>query len=230
MRTTAGFAHPPITTGKPHAKRRSLRFHHHRQRGRWRHARPQACSFRQAHSHPRTRRLSAARKAELGSDRSLREEPLRVEGRVVRLGRQAIPAGSPLLRRRRDQDVRRRDVSVAPAGFHCSSHCRRLDARLADPVRGARTVLHAGGKALPRPRPARRRPHRSTGQRTLCVSAREPRAAHSGDRRWLETRGLSAGVRADGHHARRGGPSPQPVHTLQFLRRLSLPRPRQGGR
>src|SRR5262245_48528465 len=30
LRTTAGFAHRPITTGKPRAKRRSLPLHHHR--------------------------------------------------------------------------------------------------------------------------------------------------------------------------------------------------------
>jgi choline dehydrogenase-like flavoprotein len=60
-------------------------------------------------------------------------------------------------------------------------------------------------------------PHRSAGERAVRVPAGEPRAAHSGDRGRLEARGLSAGVRAVRRDARRGGPSPQPLHPLQFL-------------
>ena len=105
--------------------------------------------------------------------------------------RQAVPAGCPLLRRRRDEDVRRRDVSAcasrtSASSSHCRRHRRRTGRSAYDELEPyytqAEKLYHVHGAA-------RRRPHRSTGQRALSVSRREPRAARSGDRRRLERAG-----------------------------------------
>ena len=104
----ARFSHPPQppppkerTHGQP------IRRHHHRQRRRRRHAGPASRPLRQKDPAPRARRLAHARAGELERRRSLRQQPLRLARHLARQEWQAVPARRPLLRRRRDEDVRR---------------------------------------------------------------------------------------------------------------------------
>ena len=121
------------------------------------------------------------REAELGSDRSVREELVRVEGRVVGLGRQAVPAGihyfvggatkmfgAAMFRlRRQDFTAHRTADGSMPTGQFGT---------------GARTV-YTQAESLPRPRPARRRPHRSTASAPYAFPpvSHEPRVQQIAD-------------------------------------------------
>ena len=57
----------------------------------------------------------------------------------------------------------------------------------------------------------------------LSLAGRQPRAAHSAARRRLRTLGLEALPRSGRRHARRKEPAQEPLHSLQYLRRFSLP-------
>ena len=91
-----------------------LRRDRDRERRRRRHARPPARPLREAHPPARARRLAAARAGELGRAVGVRREPLHVRGHLVRRRRQGLPAAGPLLRRGRDQALRR--GALPPAG------------------------------------------------------------------------------------------------------------------
>ena len=73
----------------------------------------------------------------------VRRQPLRLARHLVRRERQAVPAADPLLRRRRDQALRRRALPAARGGLRRAPAPRRHLARLADLLRRARAVLHA---------------------------------------------------------------------------------------
>ena len=79
--------------------------------------------------HPRARRLAAARAAELGRDRGVRQEPLRLEGHLVRPRRQVVPAAGALQRGRRDEVLRRRALPAARAGLRRAAAPRRRSPR-----------------------------------------------------------------------------------------------------
>ena len=136
--------------------------------------------------------------------RGLHQQPLRLEGDLVRPGRQAVSAGRPLLRRRRHQDVRRRPLSAAPGRLRRGAPSRRHLAGVAHQLRRDGAVLHQGGAALPRPRRARRGPHRAAGERALSLSGGVPRAAHPAAPRRSRAGRLPAVSLAVRHHAGRG--------------------------
>ena len=102
---------------------------------------------------------------ELVDGRGLRRQPLRLARHLVRRQGQAVPARRPLLRRRRDEALRRRALPAAAAGLRRAPPPRRHLARLADLLRRARAVLHAGRAALPGARQPRRGPDRGPVER-----------------------------------------------------------------
>ena len=81
---------------------------------------------RQADPADRARRLAAARDEELARAGGLRRQPLRITGHVVRPGREAVPAADPLLRRRRDEILRRGALPAARGGLRRAQPPRRL--------------------------------------------------------------------------------------------------------
>ena len=97
--------------------------------------------------------------------------------------RQGVPAAGALLRRRRDQALRRGALPPARGGLRRAAPPRRHLARLADRLRRDGALLHAGGAALPGARRARRGPDRAAGQRALSLPGRLARAAHPAARR-----------------------------------------------
>ena len=97
--------------------------------------------------------------------------------------RQALSAGRPLLRRRRDEALRRRALPAPQGGLRRAPASRRHLAGLADLLRGARAVLHARRAALPRARRARRGPDRASGERAVSAPGRVARAADPAARR-----------------------------------------------
>ena len=146
-------------------------------RGR-RHARPPPRPLGQAHPPARAGRLASARAGELARAGRLRREPLRLARDVVRREGEAVPAADPLLRRRRDEALRRRALPPSPGGLRRASPPRRHLAGLADLLRRARALLHAGGAALPGSRRARRGSDRAAGERAYPAPGRLARAAH----------------------------------------------------
>ena len=125
-------------------------------------------------------------------------------GHLVRRERQGLPAAGPLLRRRRDQVLRRRAVPAAGARLRRAQAPRRHLAGLADRLRRARAVLHPGRGALPGARRPRRGPDRAAGLGAVPLPAGLPRAAHPAALR-RPGRGRAAPVPlALRHHARRG--------------------------
>ena len=157
----------------------------------------------------------------------VRGQPLRLAGHVVRRERQALPAGSALLRRRRDEDVRRGAVPAPQGGLRRAAASRRHLAGLADLLRRAGAVLHARGAALPRPRRARRGPDRASFERAVPASRRVARATDPAARRRPRGRRLPAVPRAVRDHARRVEPAVLDLHPLCDLRRLPVPRARE---
>ena len=156
----------------------NLRPDHHRHGRGGRHARARARAVRQAHPAARTRRVAAARQAELERGGRLRRQPLRLQGVLGRQERQAVSAGRALLRRRRDEDVRRRALSPARARLRRAAAPGRDLSRLADLVRRHGAVLHAGRRTCIRftARAARTRPSRPPaapirGRRSLTSRA-----------------------------------------------------------
>ena len=137
------------------------------------------------------------------AERSLRQEPLRPQGDVVRQERQGLPAGGALLGRRRDQAVRRRAVPPAQRGFRRAQALRRHLAGLADLLRRDGAVLHQGRADVPGPWRARRGPDRAAGQRAVSVPGRLARAAHPAAARRSRAGWLSSVPRPMRHHAQR---------------------------
>ena len=120
-------------------------------------------------------------------------------------GRQAVPAADPLLRRRRDEALRRRALPAAQGGLRRAAPPRRHLAGLADLLRRARAVLHAGRAALPGARRARRGSDRAAGERAVPASRRSRTSrGSSSSRTQLEARRLPPVPRAVRDHARRG--------------------------
>ena len=158
---------------------RPLRRDRDRQRRRRRHARPAPGSVGQADPAARARRLAHARTAELGRARRVRRRSLHLAGHVVRRRHgQGVPAAGPLLRRRRDQAVRRGALPPARGGLRRAPAPRRHLPGVADRLRRDGAVLHAGGAGLPGARRARRGSDRAARERSLPVPRRLARAAH----------------------------------------------------
>ena len=95
--------------------------------------------------------------------------------------RQGVPAAGPLLRRRRDEALRRGALPPAQGGLRRAAAPRRDLARVADLLRRARAVLHAGRAAVPGARRPRRgsRPSRRRARRTRIRPSRTSRASSS---------------------------------------------------
>ena len=140
----------------------------------------------------------------------LRRQPLRLAGHLVRREGQAVPAADPLLRRRRDEALRRRALPAARGGLRRASPPRRHLARVADLLRRARAVLHAGRAALPGARRARRGSDRAARERAVPVPGGLARAAHPAARRRSRGGRLPPVPRAVRDPARRGEPAVQP--------------------
>ena len=159
----------------------------------------------QAHPAARARRLAAARAGELGRARrcSSTTATSREDTWYDDAG-QAVPAAGPLLRRRRDQALRRRALPPARGGLRRARAPRRHLARLADRLRRDGALLHARRAALPGPRRARRGPDRAAGERALPVPGRQPRAAHPAALRRPRGRRPPSVPRALRRHAERG--------------------------
>ncbi len=92
--------------------------------------------------------------------------------------RQALPAAGPLLRRRRDQALRRGAVPLPRRGLRRAAPPRRHLAGVADLLRGDGALLHAGRAALPGARRARRGPHR-TARRARPIRTRPSRTSRA---------------------------------------------------
>ena len=144
-----------------------------------RHAGPASGAVGQADPAARARRLAAARAGELAGARTCSCESRYVSPDTWHDadGEPFQPAG-PLLRRRRDQAVRRGAVPAAQGGLRRAPPPRRHLARVADLLRRHGAVLHAGRAALPGARRARRGSDRAAGERALSVPRRLARAAH----------------------------------------------------
>ena len=104
--------------------------------------------------------------------RRLRRQPLHLAGHLVRRRRQAVPAAGALLRRRRDEALRRGALPAARGGLRRAAPPRRHLAGVADRLRRARALLHAGRAALPGARRPRRGPDRAARERALPVPRR----------------------------------------------------------
>ena len=214
----------------PGSRHERLRRHRDRQRRGRRHARAPARAVGQAHPAARARRLAAARAAELAGPGRVRRQPLRLAGHVVRRGGQAVPAAGALLRRRRDQALRRGALSPARGGLRRAAPPRRDLARVADLLRRDGAVLHARRAALPGPRRARRGSDGAARERAVPVPGREPRAAHPAALRRPRGGRAAPVPRAVRRHARRAGHAAQPLRPVRDVRRLPVPRARQGRR
>ena len=138
--------------------------------------------------------------------------------------RQAVPAAGPLLRRRRDEALRRGALPAAQGGLRRAAAPRRDLAGLADLVRRARAVLHTGRAPVPRARRARRGSHRTASERAVPSPAGVARAAHPAARRRAREGGSSPVPRAVRDHARRAEHAVQRVRALCQLRRLPVRR------
>ena len=111
----------------------------------------------------------------------VRRQPLRLAGHVVRRARQGVPAADPLLRRRRDEALRRRALPLPRGGLRRAPPPRRHLAGVADLLRRARAVLHAAPSSCTRctARAARTRPSRRRARRTRSRRSRTSRASSS---------------------------------------------------
>ena len=85
---------------------------------------------------------------------------------------QGVPAADPLLRRRRDEVLRRRALPAARARLRGAQAPRRHLARVADRLRRHGAVLHAGRAAVPGARGPRRGLDRPVVQRARTRSRR----------------------------------------------------------
>ena len=149
---------------------------------------------------------------------------------MVRPEGQAVPAADPLLRRRRDEALRRGALPAAQGGLRRAEASRRDLARVADLVRRAGAVLHEGGAAVRGARRARRGPDRPAGERALSVPGGVARAADPAARRRSREGRLPPVPRAVRRAAERGEPAVQRLRPLHELRRLPLRGAREVGR
>ena len=116
-------------------------------------------SIRQEDPSAGARGLPDSRAAELAGRGRLRRRPLPVGGHLVRRQGQAVRPAGALLRRRRDQDVRRGALPPARRGLRRGPVRGWRLAGLAHLLRRDGALLHAGGGALPGARCSRRGPH-----------------------------------------------------------------------
>ena len=143
----------------------------------------------------------------------------------------AVPAADPLLRRRRDQALRRRALPAARRGLRRAAPPRRHLARLADLLRRARAVLHARPSSSTRctAPAARTRPSRPRARRTRSRPSRTSRASSS-SRTSSQPHGYHPFHAPCGIMLDEAKPAVQRVRALRELRRLPVPRARQVGR
>ena len=97
---------------------------------------------------------------------------LHLRGDVVRRRRQGLPAAGALLRRRRDEVLRRRALPAPTARLRRDQARRRHLARVAARLRRLRAVLHEGRVALPGARQPRRGPDRRPLEQAVPVARR----------------------------------------------------------
>ena len=142
----------------------------------------------------------------------------------------AVPAPGALLRRRRDEALRRRAVPAAAAGLRRARASRRDLARLADHLRRARALLHAGRAGVRGARSPRRGSDRGAGQRAVPVPGRLARAPDPAARRRSRGRRLPPVPCAVRDQAQRAEHAVQRLRPLPELRRLPLRGAREVGR
>ena len=208
----------------------ALRRDHRRHGRRRRHARAPPRPFREADPAARARRLAAARARELARPGCVRRQQIRVPGHVVRREGHAVPAAGALLRRRRDEAVRRGALPAAAAGLRRASPSRRDLAGLADQLRRARALLHAGRAGLRGPRRARRGSDRAAGERAVPVPGRLARAPDPAARRRSRGPRLPPVPRAVRDPAQRAEHAVQRLRAMPELRRLPVRGAREVGR
>ena len=151
-------------------------------------------------------------------------------GHLVRRAGQAVPAADPLLRRRRDEALRRSALPSARGGLRGAPAPRRSLAGLADHLRRDRALLHQGGAPLRGTRRSRRGPDRALRERSVPVPGRLARAADPAALRRSGRRRVPPLPCAVRDPAERSEHALQRVRALRELRRLPLCRPRQVGR
>ena len=191
---------------------------HHRHRRRRRHARAAPRPLGQAHPPARARRLAPARAAELVGHRtcswttatSRRTPGTTTKGKPFQPGVHYFVGGATKLYGAALYRLRKEDFGELQPP-------RRHLAGLADLLRRARAVLHAGRAALPGARRARRGPDRAAGERAVPAPGRLARAADPAARGRPRGGRLPPVPRALRDHARRG------EHAVQ--RRASAARP-----
>ena len=184
----------------------------------------------QADPPARARRLASARAVELARAGRVRRQQVRLARHVVRRERQGVPAAGALLRRRRDEALRRGALPAAAAGLRRAAPPRRHLAGVADRLRRARAVLHAGRAPLRGARRPRRGPDRGTGERAISVPGGVARAADPAAPRRSRGRRLPPVPRPVRDPAERGEHAVQRLRPLPELRRLPVRGARQVGR
>ena len=119
----------------------------------------------------------------------VRGQPLHLAGHLVRRQGQVVPAADPLLRRRRDQAVRRGALPAAGGGLRRTAPPRRDLAGVADLVRRHGAVLHARPSRCTRCTApgARIRPSRRRARRTRSRRSPTSRASSSSPTTWPRT-------------------------------------------
>ena len=151
---------------------------------------------------------------ELVCARRLRRQPLRLSGHLVRRQGQVVPAADPLLRRRRDEALRRRALPAPQGGLRRAAPPRRHLARLADLIRRAGALLHASRAAVRGPRRPRRGPDRAAGERAVPLPGGLARAAHPAALGRPRRRRLPPLPRALRDQAERGEHAVQPLRPV----------------
>ena len=142
--------------------------------------------------------------------------------------RQGVPAPGPLLRRRRDEVLRRRAVPAARARL------RRAQAPRRHLARRGRSATTCSSPTTPRPSSstrctapaARTRPSRRRRRRTPSRRCRTSRASSSCSTTWPQV-GLHPFHSPCGIMLDEAEPGVQRLHPLRHLRRLPLPGARQ---
>ena len=159
----------------------TLRRDHHRHRRRRRDARAPPGSFGQEHPAARARRMAAARAAERLGRGGVRQRPLRDIGHVALRERRGIPAPGPLLRRRRDEDVRGGVVPAARRRLRRASPSRRRSPRhgRSATTKSSRTTRSPSATTTSTGPAARTRPSHRRARRTRSRRCRTSRASRS---------------------------------------------------
>ena len=142
-------------------------------------------------------------------------------------GWQALPAAGALLRRRRDEALRRRALPAAREGLRRAAPPRRRLAGVADLLRRAGALLHPGRAALPGARCPRRGPDRATGQRAVSLPGRLPRAPHPAALRRPRGRRATTPSTPPAGSCSTRATCPTAAACGARLRRLPVPGPRQ---